>query len=451
MVEYHIGGLCENPPMPFSTLDAPAVARALAQIADRPGDLVDAYFERIEEVELPPPEETLGLRVRREEGLAVRLVRGGRTWLAARDAVTSEGFSQALRQVARALPPAPYPEPTVAPSPWREAPAAPELFDLPTAVSQAVRARHVAFPLRLTVKRHRRWLQVVGPQVVQEPESETFYSCSAEMPWGRYGTLLPALGRAAAEAVAASLVAAFKARQAGAPAAGRVDAVLAPAAAAVFLHEAVAHALETDILALGGNPEAAVGLELGAAELSVLDDPGASPGQTRRTSDDEGSTVCRRWLLRRGKVEQPLADLFWSRGSEVLLPGAGRRGSRHLPPTPRSSFLEVVPGETAEEDLLAAAEGGLYLPEARSGRLDPLTGRFSLTIPYARRIRGGMAADPVGPFQLRGTVATLLAAVAGIGREAAVAGAGWCAKDGQKLPVWAATPALRLAGVEVTA
>jgi len=80
------------------------VARALAQIAERDGDVVDAYFERLEEVEIPPAEEPLGLRVRREEGLAVRLVRGGRTWLATRDTVGSRAFSQALRQVARALP-----------------------------------------------------------------------------------------------------------------------------------------------------------------------------------------------------------------------------------------------------------------------------------------------------------------------------------------------------------
>ena len=39
--------------------------------------------------------------------------------------------------------------------------------------------------------------------------------------------------------------------------------VLGPHAAAVFLHEAVAHALEVDTLGLTGRPEGALGLTMG--------------------------------------------------------------------------------------------------------------------------------------------------------------------------------------------
>lgn len=436
--------------MPLAALDTAAVARALSQIAQRPADLVDAYFERREEVEAPPEDDAPGLRVRREEGLALRLVREARTWLASADGITPGAFARALEQVARVLPAAPYPEPPLALPPWPGPPAAPELAAFPGAVEREVRRRHLAFPARLTLRRHRRWLRVVGPHLVTEAESESFYSLAAQLPWGgRYGTLLPALGAAEAERVAAALAGAFRSRNAHPPPAGATVAVLAPAAAAVLLHEAVAHALEADVLALGGDPEKAVGVALGAAGLNVLDDPGGSPGDTRRRSDDEGFPVCRRWLLRQGVVEQPLADAFWGRASETLTPGAGRRGSRHLPPSPRSSHLELLAGEHAEEELLAEAEAGLWVPEVARGFLDPLNGRFALWVPFARRIRKGVAADPVGPFRLRGGVAELLGSVTGVGREVTAAGAGWCAKDGQRLPVWASTPGLRLEGIEV--
>ena len=46
-------------------------------------------------------------------------------------------------------------------------------------------------------------------------------------------------------------------------------------------------------------------------------------------------------------------------------------------------------------------------------------------------------------------MADLLAAVTGVGRAARPAGAGWCAKGGQKLAVWATAPPIRLEGVEV--
>lgn len=437
--------------MPFSELDTAAVARTLSQIAENPEDVVDAFFERREDVELPPDGEPPGLRVWREEGFAVRLAREGRTWLASRDAVESRPFAEALRQVARALPSATYPEPALQPAPFAETPAAPELFDFPAAVARGVRAHHVGFPFRLTARRHRRWVQVVGPRLVPGGETETFYSCAVDSSWGRYGALLHRLDTEAMTATATAIVALFRARSAPLlPEPFRGPAVLGPAAVAVLLHEAVAHALEADTLAQGGNPEAAVGVPMAASCLDVLDDPAAAPEGVRRTTDDEGLPVVRRWLLRGGVVEQPLSDLLWARTSPVLLPGAGRRGTRHLPPGPRSSHLEILPGETSDADLLAGEDEGLFLPEASRGSLDPLSGEFALHLPYAKRFRRGVLAESVGPCVLRGRVADLLTRVVAVGHEARPAGAGWCAKGGQKLPVWATAPALRLEGVDIT-
>jgi predicted Zn-dependent protease len=439
----------------LETLDTAAVARALSQLAEADDDLVDAFFERIEEVELPAEGEAPGLRVRREEGLAVRLVRGGRTWLSARDALCADAFSDALRQVARALPSAPFPEPRLSGGSWGELPPAEELAELPLAIGRAIRSRHVAFPLRLTVRRHLREIQVVGPRLVPGPERERFWSLAAELPWGAgWGTLAapPAGGAlaAVAEEAAQALVERFRCRNAPPPEARRDGVVvLDPHAAAVLLHEAVAHALEADTLAQSGRAEAAIGVPLGASVLSVLDDPASAPEPVRRRTDDEGASVERRWLVRNGAVEQPLADRTSARGSELLLPGAGRRATRHEPPGPRSYHLELVPGDGSAEELLAEADGALLVSQVTRGALDPLTGRFVLEVPCARRVRRATPADPVGPFRLVGTVADLLSRVVAVGPEARPAGAGWCAKGGRKLPVWATTPALRLEGVEV--
>jgi predicted Zn-dependent protease len=444
---------------PFAELDLPAAARALAQIADRPGDLVDAYFERTEEVALPPEDRggpAPGIEVRREEGLAIRLVRDGRAWLAARDSIDAAAFSGALRRTARALPPASYPEPHLAPAPWPGAAGAPEVRELPSRLARAIRARHAAFTLRLTVRRHRRWLQVIGGEkLLPAGERESFYSVEAELPWlshgpGRHGALLPELTAAAVDEVAELLVGLFRAREAPPPAAARGPVVLAPAAAAVFLHEAVAHALEADVLAAGGDPRAAIGVKLGGPLLDVLDDPSSAPAPVRRTSDDEGRAVYRRWLLRGGEVQEPLADAQWAAACEALSPGAGRRSGRHALPGPRSAHLELLAGDSSEASLHAAAEGGLLLPAAGHGSLDPRTGSFRLAFPFAYRLRGGEAAEPVGPCRLTGTVADLLAAVAAVGDRIRPAGAGWCAKGGQKLPVWATAPSLLLDDVEVT-
>lgn len=432
-------------------LDTAAVARSLSQVSERRSDLVDVFFERVEEAELPAEGVSPGFRLRREEGFATRLVRGPEAWLAVRDSFRAGQLSDALRQVARALPAAAYPEPKLELAPWGPAPTPEDLAEVPLAVSRAIRSNHVAFPLRLTVRRHRREIQVVGPTLVPAAERETFFSLAAELPWGHWGMLAPDLddlGSLAGEA-AEGLVERFRCRKAPPPAERTTPVVLGPHAAAVFLHEAVAHALEADTLGLTGRPESALEVPLGPPYLHVLDDPGTAPPSVRRSTDDEGSSVLRRWLIRDGKVEQPLADLRWARDSDRLLSGAGRRASRHEPPGPRSTHLELVPGDAEDDDLLAEAEGGLWVAEVDRGRLDALSGRFVLEAPCARRIRSGGRADPVGRLRIEGRVVDLLSRVAAVGRQARRTGAGWCAKGGRRMAVWATAPSLLLDGVEV--
>jgi hypothetical protein len=307
--------------VPFSGLDTKGIARSLSQVAD---------------VELPPAEAESGSRVRMETGLAVRLVREGQTWLAVRDSVEPDSYTRALRQIARALPMAAYPEPAWETPPRGEVEGVDEIAEFPTAVTREIRGQHAAFPLQMTVRRHRRWLRIVGTQVVPDAQAEEFYSCMAEMPWGRFGAVLADLGEDSVEQVSQSLMALFRAREAPAAPSNCRLVVLGPAAAAVLLHEVVAHALEADTLVVGGRIEAAVGVQLGSELLNVLDDPGSAPAGVQRTVDDEGMVVVRRWLLRGGRVDQPLADRFSAAKSPALVPGAGcisrkRAGGASIP------------------------------------------------------------------------------------------------------------------------
>ncbi len=55
----------------------------------------------------------------------------------------------------------------------------------------------------------------------------------------------------------------------------------------------------------------------------------------------------------------------------------------------------------------------------------------------------------MGAFTVVGRVAELVAAVEAVGQDVLETGAGWCAKGSRRVPVWASTPALRLAHVEI--
>ena len=434
---------------PFLELDATAVARSLSQIADREDDLSEVFFERREEIRLPPPDQSPGVFCRRDEGLAVRLVRGGKTWLASRDGLQQDLLESALKQVARLVPSTSYPVPQLDIRPADDPSLSSELLDFPTLVNRAIRKRLAAFPLRLTVRSHRRWLRVVRSQLSPDPENESYFSCDADLPWARWGTLMTRLDENAADRVARSLTSLFRSREAEPVVPGRRNVVLGSAACAVLLHELVAHALETDTLALGGRAEAALGAVLGGALLNVLDDPAGAPEGVRRQTDDEGTLVVRRWLLRKGVVEQPLADLHAAQGSSALVPGAGRRSHRHESPVPRSLHLELLGGDRTLTDLLSDIAEGLFFPEVSRGSLDPLTGAFDLVASHGRSVQKGALADYVGPCRIKGRVAELLASVRAVSGDSQAAGAGWCAKSGVKLPVWATTPAIVLESMEV--
>lgn len=439
--------------MTWAKLETAAVARALAAIAQEPGDLAEVYFERRVDAEWPPAEARCGLRLSREEGLAVRLVRGDRAWVASRDGISGGELLSALRQVARAQPAAMV-EPELATGPLPTVPVA-TLRSFGGELERAIRRHHVAFPFRLTTRWHRRDLQVVGPLWVPESEREVFYSLEVELPWGRFGALATALQVGEAERVARALVARFRARDAPPPLDGRYPLLLAPGATAVLLHEAVGHALEADLLDEGGHgaPRAASAARLavggvGARALDVLDDPRRAPRGVDRTTDDEGQPVVRRWLVRGGSVDQPIADALHAARS-ALLAGSGFRGSRHQTPLPRTHHLELLPGEAALPELLRAADGGLLVSELDQGTLDPRSGEVVLHAPCGRYIRDGEPAESCGPLKLRCRVPELLAAVTAVGADPQPAGAGWCAKGGQRRAVWATAPSLVLAAIEI--
>jgi predicted Zn-dependent protease len=80
-----------------------------------------------------------------------------------------------------------------------------------------------------------------------------------------------------------------------------------------------------------------------------------------------------------------------------------------------------------------------------------MSGEFILQFPYGYRLNDGAPGPAVGRSTLSVHVTDVLRAVRAVGRDPVAAGAGWCAKGGMKLPVWATSPELLLADVRIRA
>ncbi len=425
-------------------IDASAVARSLSQVAADP-DQAEVFIEAVEVTRLGP---TGSPQVRRESGFAVRVRDQQRLRMASEDSLDTAAFERAFRSVASVRPQAPYRAPEGR-CEWGDDPSTATLRDFRRQLKAGLARRQVSVDYGLSVEHFRRTILVVGTQVTQPEQTEDFYSFRIDLPWGSLGRLSVSLDQSVCDQVERLVAAAVRSASAGAIPSGRTNLLLSPQVAGVLFHEAVGHALEADVLARTGAVDGARGVPLANSILSVLDDPGAGLEAVARGTDDEGSPVCRRWLVRRGVVEEAVADSRWANLVETLRAGSGRVSDRHQHPAPRIHHLVVLPGNTSWNEMLVAAEGGWFVPEVVSGHLDAHSGVVEMVFGWGRRVEGGKIGAAVGRFRLRMHLGELLTQVALLGDRASFSGAGWCAKDGHRLPVWATTPAVLLRDVEV--
>lgn len=250
----------------------------------------------------------------------------------------------------------------------------------------------------------------------------------------------------AAEAFERALKDALRPAPRVAPPAGEVDVVLSPSASAVFWHEAVGHALESEGKEQGSVLARVVGAVVGPPGLEVRDDP-TSSGPGGYLVDDEGVAARPTPLVRDGRVAGLLTDRHTA-GAESN--GHGRVPDYRRPPRARMSNLVVAPGEAELGELLERCGTGVYVREISSGHADPESGRFVLLVEAADSIRKGRIAAPTARFALVGDVLSALRnldAARGLEAETA-AGLAVCVKAGDALPVGASAPAVLVRSLE---
>jgi len=232
------------------------------------------------------------------------------------------------------------------------------------------------------------------------------------------------------------------------PRAGRTCVLLAPAAAAVLLHELVGHPLEADRVRRGASPQPRrPGERLFEVPLSVADDPTRFELPGSFSADDEGESAGARDLLTAGLVVGALADREGAAALGVA-PGNARRATVHARPRPRIS------------NLIARADGALPAPPRReaaieiatlaSGTHEPASGAIMLRVRTAWALRRGERSRSLAPFTLVGSASALRSGLLAAAEPAvATAAPGWCAKDGEVVPTGAIAPWLLLSGLEV--
>ncbi len=200
------------------------------------------------------------------------------------------------------------------------------------------------------------------------------------------------------------------------------DLVLDPSVAALVVRHGIAGGLLGDDW-IGGGAHAATlaGRSVAEAVITLRDDPGAAGAFGSRGFDDEGWPAAPAALIERGVLRGPLTCRATAAALGLPRTGHARRADGVGAAAPRPTHLELAPGTTGADDLVASVHSGYLIESGIDGRGDARSWRFAVQARRAREISAGrLTGRSYGPVVVGGSVAALLKAARAVGNQPVV-------------------------------
>ena len=243
---------------------------------------------------------------------------------------------------------------------------------------------------------------------------------------------------------------------------GSMDVLLMPDQMMLQIHESIGHPLELDRI-LGDERNFAgtsfVTLDMfgtyryGSELLNVTHDPTRPEQYASYGWDDDGLKADKQFLIRRGILERPLGGAVSQKRAGIHGVANTRACSWNRAPIDRMANLNVEPGQSTLDELIASIDLGVMMRTNMSWSIDDSRNKFQFGCEWGRMIRGGKLAEVVKNPNYRGVSATFWRSLAGVGDESTfqVMGTPFCGKGepSQVIRVGHAAPACRFAGVDV--
>ena len=233
--------------------------------------------------------------------------------------------------------------------------------------------------------------------------------------------------------------------------AGSMTVVLGSGWPGILLHEAIGHGLEGDFNRKGSSAFSnAIGQQVAARGVTVVDDGTIADRRGSLTVDDEGNPTQRTVLIEDGILRGYIQDSLNARLMGMPLTGNARRESYAHIPMPRMTNTYMLNGTMAPEEIIKSVKKGLYAVNFGGGQVDITSGKFVFSAAEAWMIEDGKLTYPVKGATLIGNGPDVLKRVSMIGNDMALdSGVGTCGKEGQSVPVGVGQPTLRIDGLTV--
>lgn len=241
---------------------------------------------------------------------------------------------------------------------------------------------------------------------------------------------------------------------------GTMDLLLAPDQMILQIHESIGHPLELDRI-LGDErnyagtsfvtPDMFGTYRYGSDLLNVSFDPGVAGQLASYGFDDDGTPAERRLLIDNGILVRPLGGAVSSARAGIDGVANARACSWNRPPIDRMANLNVEPGTSTFDELVASVEHGVYLETNSSWSIDDSRNKFQFGCEYGRRIVDGELGEVVRNPSYRGVSATFWRSLRGVGDTVTVMGTPNCGKGelNQMVGTGHASPPCLFGDVEV--
>lgn len=221
---------------------------------------------------------------------------------------------------------------------------------------------------------------------------------------------------------------------------GRVSVIMDQELAGVFIHEAVGHAVEADLVIEGNSKfEGMLGKEVASPLVTIVDDPNER-AYGFYPVDDEGARARRRVLIENGVLKSFLHSRLTS-GKLGGEPGNARAQWNSVPLV-RMSNTFMLPGEMSREELFEGFTG-VYLLGSRGGQVSTADGIFQFNAERGYFLENGEILYPIKNSSISGEMIELLKNVEALSDDLKL-NSGRCGKKNQTVSVSDGAPHVRL-------
>lgn len=231
---------------------------------------------------------------------------------------------------------------------------------------------------------------------------------------------------------------------------GRFPVIVDPKLGGVFVHEAVGHACEADLL-LNNNSvfRGRIGSQIGPEDMNICDEGDIHGSWGWVPFDNEGILGSKTTLMKKGVLCGRLHSRTTAKKFGDRPTGNGRVQSLGYKAIPRMTNIYVENGDSSFEEMLSEVKRGYYLKRSAGGQVDPSTGEFLFNALESFWIENGEIRKRAKEVSMIGNILTTLKDVTLLGKDMRINGGGACGKLGQYVLTGDGTPHMLIEKVKI--